>query len=141
MVPVRYFNTVRYLRPVQIYGRVWKKLYRPKPDLRPPPPPRDLHGSWIKPIRKRASLLAPCKVRFLKEVGEISGAEDWNNASMTQLWLYNLHYFDDLSSRANPSRKVWQGDMINRWVSENPPGTGIGWEPYPLSLRIDQANM
>ena len=24
------FNTVRYLKPVQIYGRLWRKLHKPK---------------------------------------------------------------------------------------------------------------
>ena len=25
---------------------------------------------------------------------------------------------------------------MQRWVAENPPGVGPGWEPYPTSLRI-----
>jgi uncharacterized heparinase superfamily protein len=24
---------------------------------------------------------------------------------------------------------------MERWVAENPPGNGVGWEPYPISLR------
>jgi len=26
--------------------------------------------------------------------------------------------------------------MIHRWIDENPPGKGPGWEPCPLSRRI-----
>jgi len=41
------------------------------------------------------------------------------------LWLYNLHYFEyaDLT-------------LIERWIKENPVGSGIGWDPYPTSLRV-----
>src|SRR5690606_12740195 len=27
-------------------------------------------------------------------------------------------------------------ELINRWIRENPPLVGNGWEPYPLSLRL-----
>ena len=27
-------------------------------------------------------------------------------------------------------------ELVERWILENPPATGAGWEPYPLSLRI-----
>jgi uncharacterized heparinase superfamily protein len=30
----------------------------------------------------------------------------------------------------------WHRDLIQRWIAENPPGHGTGWEPYPTSLRI-----
>jgi uncharacterized heparinase superfamily protein len=52
------------------------------------------------------------------------------------LWLYNLHYFDDLNARESDSRRDWHSALIRRWVEENPPARGVGWEPYPLSLRI-----
>lgn len=29
-----------------------------------------------------------------------------------------------------------QERLILRWVEENPPAVGNGWEPYPTSLRI-----
>mgnify|MGYP002381133991 CR=1 FL=1 len=41
------------------------------------------------------------------------------------MWLYNLHYFD------HPSP-----ELIHDWITENPPGVGNGWEPYPISLRM-----
>jgi uncharacterized heparinase superfamily protein len=33
-------------------------------------------------------------------------------------------------------RSVWHRNLLERWVSENPPGRGDGWEPYPVSRRI-----
>jgi len=34
------------------------------------------------------------------------------------------------------NKKELQSDLIKKWVQENPPGEGNGWEPYPISLRI-----
>ena len=29
--------------------------------------------------------------------------------------------------------------LLDQWITQNPPGRGTGWEPYPLSLRIVNA--
>ena len=50
--------------------------------------------------------------------------------------MYNLHYFDDLSSVTYQERESIHYSFINRWIEENPPCFGNGWEPYPLSLRL-----
>ena len=63
-------------------------------------------------------------------------ASDWNNPDWERLWLYNLHYFDDLHAKDSEARVAWHRQLIQRWVAENPPSRGNGWEPYPLSLRI-----
>lgn len=133
---VLYFHTLRYLRPVQIYGLIWHRLYRPRPDLRPPPPLRKPSGPWRSPARKSPSLIAPHRVRFLNEEQDILSANDWNHPAREKLWLYNLHYFDDLNADNARERYDWHRALIERWIADNPPGTGNGWEPYPLSLRI-----
>jgi uncharacterized heparinase superfamily protein len=66
----------------------------------------------------------------------VDQASDWNSPSRPKLWLYNLHYFNDLSATASAGRAVWQRDLILRWLDENPPGQGNGWEAYPTSLRV-----
>jgi hypothetical protein len=54
-----------------------------------------------------------------------------------KLWLYNLHYFDDLNAQGAAATRVpWHRALLQRWVLENPPTGGNGWEPYPTSLRI-----
>ena len=75
-------------------------------------------------------------MRFLNEDGEIAGAAQWNDPGKPKLWLYNLHYFDDLGAPADAERRGLQRELVARWISENPPGKGNGWEPYPVSLRI-----
>lgn len=81
-------------------------------------------------------MLAPNRFRFLNEEYELLSQSDWNHPSRAKLWLYNLHYFDDLNAERANERGAWHLALIERWIAENPPGRGNGWEPYPLSLRI-----
>lgn len=71
---------------------------------------------------------------FLNEEGDLSSG--WDPAGRGKLWRYNLHYFDDLNAVGAQARQEWHRHLIARWIAENPPGNGSGWEPYPLSLRI-----
>jgi uncharacterized heparinase superfamily protein len=81
-------------------------------------------------------MLGPQQCRFLNLTREISEASAWNREDWDKLWLYNLHYFDDLNAAEAEQRVNWHRGLVARWVAENPPGLGNGWEPYPLSLRI-----
>jgi uncharacterized heparinase superfamily protein len=81
-------------------------------------------------------MYGPAGFRFLDESHEVRAAGDWNHAQWNKLWLYNLHYFDDLNASGACQRAVWHRDLFTWWIRENPPGYGNGWEPYPLSLRI-----
>lgn len=132
---VRFWHTVRYLKPIQIFGRVWFRIYRPRPDLRAAPPLRSRSGPWMLPIARPASLLGPTTFRFLNVSGDLE-ATGWDSGDVPKLWRYNLHYFDDLSAIEGDSRLVWQRNLIQRWVAENAPGRGTGWEPFPTSLRL-----
>ncbi|MFO7639734.1 MAG: heparinase, partial [Candidatus Competibacteraceae bacterium] len=132
----RYFHTLRYLRPVQFYGRLWFRLYRPHPDRRPAPPLRPVVGPWITPPVGEPCLHGPATFRFLDQTRTLAAPGDWNRPDWDKLWLYNLHYFDDLNAAGAADRRDWQRALIARWIADNPPGHGNGWEPYPLSLRI-----
>ncbi len=81
-------------------------------------------------------MLSPRRFRFLGQDADLQDAAGWNNSRLPKLWLYNLHYFDDLRAQACEGRSLWHRDLIERWIAENPPLTGNGWEPYPISLRI-----
>jgi uncharacterized heparinase superfamily protein len=80
--------------------------------------------------------VAPDVFRFLAVERRCSSAADWHPPGAEKLWIYNLHYFDDLNAREAPGRHQWHDDFLRRWVAENPPGRGNGWEPYPVSRRI-----
>ncbi|WP_453960826.1 heparinase II/III family protein [Amorphus suaedae] len=133
---LRYWNTVRHLRPFQIYGRAWHRLHVPKPDIRPAPPLRVPSAKWRAPAARPASMRGPDEVVFLNVAGQIAGAADWDQPERDRLWRYNLHYFDDLNADGADARAAWHRRLIDRWAAENPPALGSGWEPYPLSLRI-----
>lgn len=132
----RYWHTLRYLRPVQFYGRIWFRWFRPRIDLRSAPPRRILSArTWVLPARRLPSLISAEQFCFLNETRDLS-VHGWDDAALDKLWRYNLHYFDDLNARDAAARSEWQVALLSRWVRENPPAAGTGWEPYPTSLRI-----
>jgi hypothetical protein len=90
-----YWHTLRYLKPVQIYGRLGKKLARPRPDLSAPPPVRREAGRFAAPVRRPQSLFGLNRFCFLNQTHALQTAADWNDPA---LWRYHLHYFDDLSA-------------------------------------------
>jgi uncharacterized heparinase superfamily protein len=132
----RYYHTVRHLRPIQIAGRLRLALPRPRPDLRPPPAVRAMPGRYAVPIEAEPSLVGPDTFRLLNEERRCRDAADWQPRDASDLWTYHLHYFDDLNARAAAARADWHQQLLSRWVSENPPPEGPGWDPYPISRRI-----
>jgi uncharacterized heparinase superfamily protein len=132
----RWWNTLRWLRPPQLYGRVWFRAYRPRPDLKPAPTLRFGGMPWVEPAERPVSLLGPELVSLLDETREIGSARAWDAPEVPKLWRYHLHYFDDLCARDAASRTSWHEALVHRWIAENPPGRGTGWEPYPSSRRI-----
>jgi uncharacterized heparinase superfamily protein len=73
---------------------------------------------------------------FLNERGALKGADEWNDGEYSKLWLYNLHYFDDVNATGANERRTSHVAWVDRWIKGNPRGHGNGWEPYPVSLRI-----
>ena len=133
----RYWYTLRHLKAVQFYGRFWFRLYRPRiAKLMGDAPIRLPLGVWQIPASREVSMLGNTTFRFLNQTHMLPRRGGWNDAALEKLWLYNLHYFDDLNAQNDPVRVGWHLKMIERWISENPPTVGVGWEPYPTSLRI-----
>jgi uncharacterized heparinase superfamily protein len=130
-----YFHTLRYLKLSQILARLRFRFSSPTPELRPAPALRPASGGWIRCSRK-PSMLGPARFRFLSVERELATAAAWNCPDWPKLWLYNLHYFDDLNAEGAAARVDWHRALIARWIDENPPAVGNGWEPYPVSLRI-----
>ncbi|MCG9683942.1 heparinase II/III family protein [Vibrio sp. Isolate23] len=81
----------------------------------------------------QSSYISENKYRFLNLEGDVGS---WNDTDKSKLWLYNLHYFDDINAIGSSNRRDICVSLINSWIQENPPLFGNGWEPYPLSLRI-----
>ena len=132
---LRYWHTLRHLKPVQFTSRVRFRLSRPSPDLRPAPAVRVAPQAWAAGARRRASLVAPATFLFLGERHSLAEI-GWDDPGVAKLWRYNQHYFEDLHGEGAEARAAWHGELIARWIADNPPAVGTGWEPYPSSLRI-----
>lgn len=125
----RYLRTVRYLKPIQIYWRIWIAI----------------RSSWAPPLRNDVSLRRGFSLQnslpdfsfndgyltFLNVTANVRGGMPWQDHSLSRLWLYNLHYFHYLSCG-----EVNGGEIIRDWIEKNPAAKGVGWESYPTALRI-----
>ncbi len=131
-----YYHTLRHLRPSQFVGRVRFALHRRQPDTSAPPRRRQIATAFPLPPLREASFIEEGIFRFLNVARSLARAEDWNDPHADKLWLYNLHYFDDLNAAGREHRTAQHERLVARWIAENAPGFGTGWEPYPLSLRI-----
>jgi uncharacterized heparinase superfamily protein len=73
--------------------------------------------------------------RLLNETRHIDEGP-WGVNAPSQLWLYHLHYFDDLTALGAESRRRWHVEATAKWIRDHPPGSGDAWAPYPTSLRV-----
>ena len=130
---VRLFHTVRHLKPVQITNRFGRRLVRPRLWAGETPATISSKRRWETIAALPASIVDADTARFLSEPGAL---REWCNPKKSHLWLYNLHYFDDLHAQSASQRVATHRALISHWLEANPPATGVGWEPYPTSLRI-----
>ena len=132
-----YFHTIRHLKFKQIFYRIWFNITKPKIDKRLLPKLRLSKNKFCSPVKKKVSLLNKDTFSFLNK-SQLFSKIGWDGRQLniSKLWLYNLHYFDDLNATGSVERKVWHNELLERWVFENKVGKGVGWESYPTSLRI-----
>ena len=114
-----YWETVRHLKPMQI----WRYVRRPRPrparvDVRP----GMRAGQWSVPVKRMDPWRGGNRWVHLNQEREI---KTWNDSEPERLWLYHLHYLEEPRPQT-----------VASWMEGNPPGRGVGWEPYPLSRRI-----
>lgn len=137
----RLFHTVRYLKPRQVGWRLYYRLLHRRVRLRALAPlgavsQRQWAGAWSAPAWMTTCQVGPDEFTFLEERGYLRSAADWNHPGKSKLWLYNLHYLDDLCAKEAETRFAAHCVLVQRWIDENPPLAGNGWEPYPISLRL-----
>ncbi|MEZ8036954.1 heparinase II/III family protein [Vibrio crassostreae] len=129
---LRVINTVRFLKLVQISNRMSRRFTKVK-FTKPEVTLNDVSTtSW-----QTFSVLNSCyegngQFKFLNVVDTVS---DWNDVTKAKLWLYNLHYFDDLNQSGWQDRSEIHHSLVNTWIAQNPKMVGNGWEPYTISLR------
>src|SRR3990167_6183200 len=132
-----YFHTIKYLKLKQIFFRLYYFFYKPSVSI-------DIQKINL----NKTKSVSPCHfilkekiyfknndAEFLNHAADISNKNIWNDKTLEKLWLYNLHYFDALNAADLDQKKIAY-QLLKRCVDENPPFLGIGWEAFPISLRI-----
>ena len=127
------FHTLRYLKPSQIFYRGYYRLSKPKVVESKQFQTRDLMDIWESPAYQTSATLDGKSFTFLGQTASLDN--DWNAPSFPKLWLYNLHYQEDLNAVGARDRAALLDSMIDAWIKGNPPIQGNGWEPYCISLR------
>ena len=132
-----YFHTIRHLKAKQIYFRILYNLISPNIIKKKADKLRFIDKKFYIPIEKKVSLSKKNQFNFLNKSMYLSDV-GWNGHAdkVSKLWRYNQHYFDDLNATGSKKRSAWHNELLNTWVHENKIGEGVGWEPYPTSLRI-----
>lgn len=130
------FHTVRHLRPIQVAYRM-RRLVRVRVRADGPTPARRKPvADLVAGPEKRQSMYSPQRFVFLNEERQLQFPHAWHDREVAALWQYNLHYFDDLNATGASERSGWHEALVGQWIADNPTGQGIGWDPYPTSLRI-----
>jgi len=132
---VRLYHTVKYLKAKQIFWRLLNLTPRFISEVNEFPPINNEQLTYN---------FIPCNIittdydqfKFLNETHSLK-AVGWDDKSISKLWRYNLHYFGYLLQNKNSAYQIeHQLKLIEKWIDDNPFGSGTGWEPYPTSLRI-----
>tara|TARA_R110000751_G_scaffold68236_2_gene138901 strand:+ start:12745 stop:14370 length:1626 start_codon:yes stop_codon:yes gene_type:complete len=127
------YHTVKHLKPIQLINRFQRKFIKPNVRICPTLLIRKVNAPWLAIELLNSSYIEGEAFCFLNHKSDIL---NWNDKQQEKLWLYNLHYFDDLNAKGAKQRVAIHCSIIHRWIAENPPLQGNGWEPYPQSLRI-----
>ncbi len=131
----RFFRTVRHLKLRQVSDRIARRVIRTRPKRGPAEPLRASLQPAAAFVLRPACWDGGTRFDLLGVAHEIAGPQGWNQAA-EKLWLYHVHYFEDL---LRPDADSWRCNhqrLIKRWIEENPPAKGNGWEPYPISIRV-----
>lgn len=131
----RYMRTVAYLRPVQIYYRIVRKLLVPK--LYSDHLPHLAHSlnEYILPIKKKKSFSEQGIFNLLNFERNLFEC-GWDDRSVSLLWRFNQHYHDDLTAESSPTVHKRHYLLTDHWIENNVVTSTPSWHPYPTSLRI-----
>ncbi len=142
----RYIHTFRYLRFAQIVGQVRHRLpfspagfagRSPNPDLDFVGPKEGLPGAVLSlppnPPVQSPDTISTGEFTFLNRTCGLGWPPRWAPEDIPKLWIYNLHYFEWLEGLDYPACREAVADWIERYPLT---GRAVGWEPYPVSLRL-----
>ncbi len=141
-----YWRTLRHLRWGQLAALAQRRMFprnklrgwKPAPvTLRKVSPP-PIFPEWQRALALQ--MLEAGEFCFLNVTHASSACIPWSAEGFSRLWLYHLNYFDfvnlDLRAPQHRMHLCKALELAGDWCRQNQTGGEIGWEPYPLSLRI-----
>ncbi|MCK4998847.1 MAG: alginate lyase family protein [Anaerohalosphaera sp.] len=141
---LRLYHTVKYLKACQVTGQIRNRLrsrFENPARLLSQTVPDFVGCCWPLEISilppgmqgNRATDILTGSFSFLNNTCDIGWMPDWQCKDMPKLWQYNLHYFEWLWALDYEDAKAVTLD----WIVKHPLKKGqVGWEPYPISLRL-----
>ena len=129
-----YWNTIKYLKNIQIIFRIYYKFKL-----------NYFISRKLININKKIkyiNLFSNNNTFFLDDFFHINNQSadftktGWNPNSKDDLWKYKLHYFDYINNSKKKLKKDIVQMLIYNWIENYPFKSGIGWDPYPTSIRI-----
>lgn len=134
---VRIYHTLRYLKPVQLYYRVYFVLarkhvvsfFKKKLD---DPVPLSVAKLTLQPFSIRHAVPEGNRFVFLNLEKDFGPQVDWNYTAYGKLWNYKLNYFEFLNDE-----KIDKAYALAHITDYCRAIKSIDWglEPYPISLR------
>lgn len=145
-----YLNTIKYLRPTQLFYQLKYRLFKIKINESQGPKTINNVRLYMKELdsgkeylsRFSSEKLLNNKLLILNSEFDIDLTK-WENSDATRLWNFNLHYLEFLIMLANDfnntgNRRYYEKfkEILNSWIDVNNNYTGDGWKSYTISLRI-----
>lgn len=148
-----YFYTIISLKPSQVYFRILKKLGIRIPlgvsvstnysNVQTIQTPVELDFDRVFVERFPVEELMKNRITLLHSTKEVDWLGDWKFSDKSDLWNFNLHYFEFIfplvKSYLDTDRKEYLNktvEIIDGWITSNPIGKGVAWSSYTISLRI-----
>ena len=133
---IRFYNTVKYLQPVQIYYRLYYTLRSRLRRFSGFCYQRSVASKSVN-IMLEPSIFSPnssdCNAfTFLNITHQFKNKVDWNVSKYGKLWTYNLTYFDFLHQKNMTGNEGLR--LMHDFIDQNL-HVKDGLEPFPVSLR------
>uniref|UniRef100_A0A7C4PIP9 Alginate lyase family protein n=1 Tax=Anaerolinea thermolimosa TaxID=229919 RepID=A0A7C4PIP9_9CHLR len=103
-------------------------------------------GPWEEEVVgacKRCEALAKWQFRFLNLTVSYPERIDWHDSGVSQLWRYQLHYFDCVQDllvwwATGTETLAWEvfTSLVDSWIDGNRRLVGDGWHPFTISVRL-----
>lgn len=149
-----YLNTVRYMKPSQVYYRIRKNI---KTEIKLKVSVKTEYGD-ISPIGTLKELdfderfvhrfsvqeLMNQRITFLHQTETLDWNGKWKKEGQSALWNFNLHYFEYLHSFTKAYLDTKREEYFDEskkavmgWIQQNPAKKGgDGWASYTIALRL-----